>query len=727
MLPAVLLALHWSSTPHAGILTPSLQANLKAHAPADEIAVIVSLSDKINVGSRVRRDRRRDPGLVRDLKAKADLTQPSLRTFLKDQGAKRIRPLWVTNGIAAIVRADVIPRLASQPGVAIVQLDQRLLAPAKTSGDSAPPEWNLGAVHADELWALGYSGHGVVVANMDTGVDPYHPDLNGKWRGGNNSWFDPHGQHSTPYDGDGHGTQTMGILVGGAAGGNAIGVAPDARWIAAKIFNDAGQAQLSDIHLAFQWLLDPDGNPNTQDAPDVVNASWGLDGSLGTCALEFSSDIQTLKAAGIGVVFAAGNSGPNNLTSGSPANNPGAFATGAVDDTLVIADFSSRGPSACDGGLFPHLSAPGVNIRTADLSFGGFPLYTTLSGTSYAAPHTAGAMALLLGAYPAIGIAALESALTRSAQDLGQPGSDTDYGYGLVDVSAAYRLLLTPTGGSPPAITSSPVTIATQGVLYNYTVTATDPDGGAPTYSLDTAPPGMSIAAGNGLIGWTPNASQVGNHPVTVRAQDVGGLFATQSFTVTVANVNDAPVALNDSYNVSAGARLNVAAPGVLGNDGDMDGDALTARMVAAPIKGTLTLNANGAFSYTPKPGYSGTDSFTYQAHDGALHSITATVTLTVQRNLRPVAVNDHVTARTYISKVIAVLANDRDPDGSLNVGTVIITTAPSDGTVQVNANGTVSYKSRRNFKGIDRFRYTVKDKLGATSNVANVHIKVVK
>lgn len=636
LLAALLLALFGNSGAHAGALTAQLQATLNARAPADEVAVIVTLSDQVDVGARLPSDRRRDPGLTKTLKAKAALTQNPLKTFLKNHGAQRVRPLWVINGIAARVRAEVIPALANQPGIAVIRLDQTLQAPAVTTGTSVPPEWNLSAIHADDVWALGHTGRGIVVANMDTGVDPYHPDLNGKWRGGGNSWFDAHGEHSTPYDEHGHGTQTMGILVGGAAGGSAIGVAPDATWIAAKIFDDSDQAQLSDIHLAFQWLLDPDGNPDTPDAPDVVNASWGLDGSAGQCVLEFSSDIQTLKAAGIAVVFAAGNSGPEAFTSGSPANNPGALATGALDNTLSIAEFSSRGPSACDGGLFPQLSAPGVNVRSADLSFGGLPLYATVSGTSYAAPHLAGAMALLLSAYPNTGIAALESALTRAAHDLGTPGADTDYGHGLVDVTAAYQLLMA-AQNSPPTITSTPVTTATPGVAYVYTVTATDPDGGPLSYALDVAPAGMSIDAASGVIGWVPSAIQVGNNSVQVRVQDTGGLFATQNFNVTV------------------------AAP-------------------ASPP------------------------------------------------NRRPLAVNDTVTAKTHAAKIIAVLANDRDPGGSLDPSTVTITSAPTQGGgVRVNADGTVTYQSRRNFLGIESFRYTVKDNRGATSRAATVRVHVMK
>ena len=260
-----------------------------------------------------------------------------------------------------------------------------------------------------------------------------------------NSWYDPNGEHTTPADANGHGTWTMGVLVGGAAGGTAIGVVPDAKWIAVKIFNDAGVATLSRIHQGFQWLLDPDGNPATDDAPDVVNASWELSNSIGKCVLDFQTDIQNLRSAGIAVIFAAGNSGPSTNTEGSPANNNGSFAAGAVDNNSSIASFSSRGPSACDGSIFPHVVAPGVNIKTTDLTGGGvFPYsYAYVSGTSFAAPHVAGTIALLLSAFPWHTISEVELALKQSAADLGIPGGDNDYGYGLVDVLAAYNLLNT--------------------------------------------------------------------------------------------------------------------------------------------------------------------------------------------------------------------------------------------------------------------------------------------
>ena len=216
-------------------------------------------------------------------------------------------------------------------------------------------------------------------------------------------------------------------MVGGGAGGTAIGVAPGARWIAARIFNDQGTSTLSATHQAFQWLLDPDGNPATADAPQVVNGSWSF--ASGGCNLEFAQDIQSLRAAGILPVFAAGNFGS---VSASPANNPGALAVGSTTKTDAIATDSSRGPSACGepSTTFPELTAPGVGIRTTDL--GG--LYATQSGTSLAAPHVAGALALLLSAHPTLTPAQQEAALEQNAVDLGAAGPDNTFGYGRLDI-----------------------------------------------------------------------------------------------------------------------------------------------------------------------------------------------------------------------------------------------------------------------------------------------------
>ncbi|MEW6298613.1 MAG: putative Ig domain-containing protein, partial [Thermodesulfobacteriota bacterium] len=162
---------------------------------------------------------------------------------------------------------------------------------------------------------------------------------------------------------------------------------------------------------------------------------------------------------------------------------------------------------------------------------------------------------------------------------------------------------------SPPQITSAPITVATAGQPYGYTVEATDPDAGDTLlFSLATAPAGMTIDATTGLIQWTPTAAQVGAHEVVVEVTDGKNPPAAQNFTITVgAAPNDAPTAVDDTYEVRLGDTLTVPAPGVLGNDSDPDGDPLTAQLITGPNEGALTLNTDGSFSYTarglPPPG----------------------------------------------------------------------------------------------------------------------------
>lgn len=438
----------------------SLEKLIRSLSPDYELPVIVHMSEKAAIGSITGKDKRiRATKIVSALKDKAEVTQERLRSFLEMRKAKKIKSLWIINGIAVTVPVRLIPDLEKFPGVEIVEQDYTVHAPVVKYGSTALPESNLEAIKAPEVWNLGDTGAGTVVASIDTGVDINHPDLGAKWRGGTNSWYDPNGEHSSPYDADGHGTMTTGIMVGGSSGGTAIGVAPDSKWIAVKIFNDKGDSTSGNIHDGFQWLLDPDGNPDTDDAPDVVNASWGLVDSSGKCNLAFQQDVQSLRAAGIAVVFAAGNDGPPSLpsmnTSDSPANNPGSFAVGAVDSNNIIASFSSRGPSACDGSIFPHVVAPGVDIRTSDLT--AFPnSYSPVSGTSFAAPHVAGAIALLKSAFPGKTIEEIELSLEQSATDLGVPESDNAYGYGLINILKAYNVLLA--NNSPgPKIEGSPL------------------------------------------------------------------------------------------------------------------------------------------------------------------------------------------------------------------------------------------------------------------------------
>ena len=442
-------------------IAPEVQAALADLAEGEMTTVIVTLVDQTDLGQIPGATHAaRQQGVIRALQAQANASQQQITASLnawQNQGkVGQYDSFWVFNGLSVTATQDVIYDLAARSDVWKITADDITILPTFAQ-TASPAEANLAIVQAPTLWESGFYGQGIVVANMDSGVDLNHPDLSSRWRGGSNSWFDPHDQNPTPTDLTGHGTWTMGVMVGADNGGSAIGVAPQAQWIAVKIFDNSGSSNATAIHNGFQWLMDPDGNPNTADAPHVVNNSWTM--AYPSCDLEFELDIVSLRAVGILPIFAAGNGGPSSGTSYSPANNPSAFAVGATDNNDQIYGSSSRGPSACDQITFPDVVAPGVGILTADL----FGFYTNASGTSLASPHVSGGLALLLSAFPDIPAAMQDSALIAGAVDLGSNGPDDDFGNGRLDLLASYQWLQdnpVPPSPTPTATPDASVNLA---------------------------------------------------------------------------------------------------------------------------------------------------------------------------------------------------------------------------------------------------------------------------
>ncbi len=416
-------------------ITPHLQTIVTSRAAGEKIPIIVTFrgeADLRPLQSEVRTQRRQHA--VKALRKNAEQAQGSVRALLHARG-KPFQSLWIVNGLALDATPELIAVLAAEPRVERIEYDALVQLPDITPSALNDAEWNIKAVHAPELWALGLNGQGVTVAVLDSGVDASHPALAANYRGGAAGWFDPYRNTTTPYDPSGHGTLVTGVILG-SGGSSAIGVAPRAQWIAAKIFSDNDTAENSKILQAFQWVLDPDGNPDTDDAvADVVNNSWGFEDAPGTCDSLFRPAIQNLKAAGIAVVFSAGNTGPEAGV--SPANYAESFAVGATNRFSLITSFSGRGPSECDGSIFPEVVAPGEHILSSDAGGG----YSVVNGTSFSAPHVSGVMALLLSASPALTVAELENIITSSAADLGPVGPENAYGFGLVNALAAFSLL----------------------------------------------------------------------------------------------------------------------------------------------------------------------------------------------------------------------------------------------------------------------------------------------
>lgn len=432
-----------------------LQDELVRAGAGEKIPIIVRMKDQMPVSPLSTQARKRGPlrtqarsNLIRALKSRATQSNKPLQTLLQNHGITKAQQLWLINGMAFEATPSQIDEISGMADVASIVVDQAIKLPrVMTPQASTPVEPNIDQVKAPSLWDLGFTGQGVTVAIVDSGVDINHPDLASRYRGGDNSWYDPNNEYPEgPVDTAGHGTQVAGLVLGGNNSGNYIGVAPDARWIGIKIFANNGLALSSVIHLGFEWLLDPDGDPDTDDAPDIVNNSWGDENSPNLCddlSKQFLTDVQTMKAAGIIVLFSAGNTGPSNNTSVAPANYPESFAVGSVDTTSQISFSSARGPSACDlpdlPTIYPEVVAPGAQVWTSNLTSGS--PYIAVDGTSFSAPHASGVMALLLSALPTATINDLETALKQSATDLGIFGPDNTYGFGLIDSLAAYNFM----------------------------------------------------------------------------------------------------------------------------------------------------------------------------------------------------------------------------------------------------------------------------------------------
>jgi subtilisin family serine protease len=356
-------------------------------------------------------------------------------------------------------------------------------SPASRLSSSTPVEFNIAMIRAPELWSRGFTGQGIVVGIADTGFQWDHPALKARYRGWNGesashdyNWHDaihdaapdnPCGSDApAPCDDSSHGTATAGLSVGDDGGANRIGVAPGARLIGCRNM-DQGDGTPARYTECFEWLLAPTDaageNPRPDLGADVINNSWTCPASEGCTSPDIlRSVVENVRAAGIAVVFAAGNSGSSCSTiRDAPAFYDAAITVGATEADDTIAPFSSIGPVLADGSnrLKPDLTAPGVRVRTAAPSDG---YAGSFSGTSAAAPHVTGAVALLWSAFPALAgdVDRTEEALERGAAprtvDLtcgGYAGAEVPnpvYGWGRLDVEGAYEWLAPPRSAVVP-------------------------------------------------------------------------------------------------------------------------------------------------------------------------------------------------------------------------------------------------------------------------------------
>lgn len=399
------------------------------------------------------------------LTAHAEASQAGLRQTL-DSLRIGYTPYYLVNALE--VQGGTLTRLIllTRPEVDRVIPSPRLrpvpaagISPGAYTSVQENPGWNIRMIGADRVWEeFGVKGAGIVIGQSDSGVDGTHPALAAQYRGAREgddyNWFDPWNGTPSPVDAGGHGTHTLGTVLG--AGG--IGVAPEATWFAcANLARNLGSPAL---YLdCMQFMLAPfpqGGSPFTDGDPTraahVLNNSWGCPEIEGCDPTSLQVAAEHLRAAGIFVVVSAGNDGPNCSTINAPLSLYDAvFSVGAVDRFGNVTEFSSRGPVTADGSgrMKPDITAPGADV------FSSLPgaTYGEYSGTSMAGPHLAGVVALLWSANPDLigDIEQTEQILIQTASPYtgsmengcfegGTPNAA--YGYGVVNAYEAVKKAL---------------------------------------------------------------------------------------------------------------------------------------------------------------------------------------------------------------------------------------------------------------------------------------------
>ena len=391
------------------------------------------------------------------LKRNARMSIPSLPVSVESSGAAAhpdphsgsgvLVSSWLTNSVSFLASPDWIKKLASNRNVAriITNKAEHLPEPFRVAtrrpnaaaGDPArEAAWGLEHIDIPQVWKEGLTGKGVSVGHLDTGIDPKHPDLEGRisdWEA-----FDQfgHALTGTPrYDSGFHGTHTAGTIAGGAASGGSVGVAPGARLVSALVLPQ-GNGTTKQIVRGMEWCV--------RQGVKVLNLSLGGSGYNQA----YDPTVHNLGLLGVFPSFSVGNSGLG--VTGSPANHRDACAVGSVNRDNEVADFSGGGAFVWGEGemyVKPDLCAPGVAVRSAIptayvLETGAEP-YDDLDGTSMAAPHVSGTIALLWEAFPQATVEHVKEAIYTTCREIGPGFHNMHSGRGLIQPMAALRKLET--------------------------------------------------------------------------------------------------------------------------------------------------------------------------------------------------------------------------------------------------------------------------------------------
>lgn len=485
--------------PAFALMSPELEGVLERKGADELIPIDIVLKEQYDI-SALRTEVLRLPRVLKRtrvaeiLQTFAAEKQQSLLDYLENkerQGKVRnIKSLWIHNGVYCRATKDVVVELHKRQDVEYVDYDLKPIEMPKPEHVIAPQDvtreiaWGVLKVRAEQVWALGYTGQGIVVGIIDTGVNYNHVDL------ASHMWTDPnypnHGWNfesgnNNPMDTDGHGTHCAGSIASDGTAGSQCGVAPEAQIMACRVRTMADSIAEEQVFSAMQFVISPPLSP--ANGGDLISMSLGWQYQWGPRRATWRQTCDNVGVAGIIMCIAGGNEratntppnaircpgdvpapwpNPQNGATGAPSS---VVTVGATDINDAIGGFSSPGPVTWQsiapyndyayppGLTCPDVSAPGVNIKSCAYN-NNTGYFDGWNGTSMATPHTAGVVALMLQKNHSLTMVQIDSILETTAIDLGAAGKDNDFGAGRVDALNAVNA--TPMAGVPetPSIIS---------------------------------------------------------------------------------------------------------------------------------------------------------------------------------------------------------------------------------------------------------------------------------
>lgn len=538
------------------------------------------------------------------LTATADRTQGPVLAQLRDLGVEH-QAYWVANMIWVRGDLNVVQQMALRSDVAHIYANPSVQFQPTVVDESAlieaamAIEWNITLVNADDVWAAGYTGQGVVIGGQDTGYDWDHPALINQYRGWNGTtadhnynWHDSiHSgssscgvNSSVPCDDNGHGTHTMGTMVGNdmlssnpswpAGASNAVGMAPGATWISCRNMA-SGNGTPTTYSECYQWFIAPtdlnNNNPDPTKAPHVINNSWGCPPSEGcTDPNVMLTIVNNVRAAGIVTVHSAGNSGPGCSTVSDPsAIYDASYTVGSTTSSNVMSSFSSRGPVTIDGSnrLKPDISAPGSGVRSSVPGTG----YASMSGTSMAGPHVAGLIGLLLSIQPNMAgdVDAIEDIINSTAVPVnvtqtcgGTPTTtipNNTFGYGRIDALAMYNAATALHGFSISKVAEQTQVHPGEMITYTLTITHEHPLTATTNVVLtDTLPADTTFVSATGPYTVNGNTVEWDYASLSAGGTESVQLVVEVAPTAVGSVVNDNYAVSSDDVNQVTGAPVSV-------------------------------------------------------------------------------------------------------------------------------------------------------------------------